>query len=117
MEQLLKTWKLRMVKYRQEADNANTPITRVKAMNKFFILRDCIKELEEQLIIPAVSNSLLEIELKGWEHTCGDGCCYTDGMDIFLNGEQLDEQNAEDSVNALTAILNKLGYNFEINCY
>lgn len=54
MEQLLKTWKLRMVKYRQEADNANTPITRVKAMNNFFIYRDCIKELEEQLTIPVV---------------------------------------------------------------
>ena len=49
MEQLLKNWKLRMVKYRQESDNANSPITRVKAMNKFFILRDCIKELEEAM--------------------------------------------------------------------
>ena len=54
MEQLLKTWKLRMVKYRQEADNANSPITCVKAMNKFFMLRDCIKELEEQLTIHSV---------------------------------------------------------------
>lgn len=54
MEQLLKTWKLRMVKYRQEADNANSPITKVKAMNKFFILRDCIKELEQQLTITGV---------------------------------------------------------------
>ena len=58
MEQLLKNWKLRMVKYRQEADNANTPITRVKAMNKFFIYRDCIKELEEQLTTPGVVKSL-----------------------------------------------------------
>lgn len=58
MEQLLKTWKLRMVKYRQEADNANTPITRVKEMNKFFILRDCIKELEEQLTLTDVVKSL-----------------------------------------------------------
>ena len=71
----------------------------------------------EQLNIGGVSNSLLEIELKSWEHTCGDGCCYTDGLDIFLNGEQLDEQNAEDSVNALTVVLTKLGYKFEINCY
>ena len=62
MEQLLKTWKLRMVKYRQEADNANTPITRVKAMNKFFIIRDCIKELEEQLTIPVVGVTLPNID-------------------------------------------------------
>ena len=66
MEQLLKTWKLRMVKYRQEADNANTPITRVKEMNKFFMLRDCIKELEEQLTIPVVVVSEAELcQCKG----------------------------------------------------
>ncbi|MCP4179616.1 MAG: hypothetical protein GY756_17800 [bacterium] len=38
-----------MVKYRQEADNAKSPITRVKAMNKFFVYRDCIKELEQAI--------------------------------------------------------------------
>ena len=54
MEELLKNWKLRMVNYRQEADNAKTPITRVKAMNKFFILRDCIKELEQKLTLTNV---------------------------------------------------------------
>jgi len=49
MKELLKTWRLRMVKYRQEADNAKSPITRVKAMNKFFVYRDCIKELEKAI--------------------------------------------------------------------
>ena len=56
----------------------------------------------------------LEIVLKDWEHTCGDGCCYTYGTDIYLNGEKLDEQNAEDSENALKAVLTKLGYELEI---
>ena len=56
----------------------------------------------------------LKIELKSWEHTCGDGCCYSAGMDIFLNGEELGEQHAEDSENALTAVLTKLNYDFEI---
>ena len=55
----------------------------------------------------------LIIELKDWEHTCGDGCCYTTGTDIYLNGEKLDEQNAEDSTNALKAVLEKLGYKVE----
>jgi hypothetical protein len=59
--------------------------------------------------------SPLEIELIDWDNTCGDGCCYTWGQDITLNGEKLDEQNAEDSKNALTVILNKLGYKVEIN--
>ncbi len=69
----------------------------------------------KQCNIPVVSGSLLEIDLIDWNHTCGDGCCYTYGQDITLNSEKLDEQNAEDSKNALTAVLTKLGYNVEIN--
>lgn len=56
----------------------------------------------------------LKIELKDWDHTCGDGCCYTYGTDIFLNGEKLDEQHGEDSENALKVVLEKLGYEVEI---
>ena len=56
----------------------------------------------------------LNIELRYWTHTCGDGCCYSDGQDIYLNGEKLDEQNAEDSKNALKVVLEKLGYEVEI---
>ena len=55
----------------------------------------------------------IEIELKDWDHTCGDGCCYTYGTDIYVNGIKLDEQNAEDSKNALTAVLEHLGYKVE----
>ena len=97
-----------------------------KAIEKFNNLED--KELDwrsfytgyleaqaEQLALLRVSGSLLEITLEEWEHTCGDGCCYFYGEDIYLNGEKLDEQNAEDSKNALTAVLTKLGYNVEIN--
>lgn len=56
----------------------------------------------------------LKITLKDWEYTCGDGCCYDYGQDIYLNGEQLYEQYAEDSENALRAVLEKLGYKIEI---
>ena len=77
--------------------------------------QEYINELERKLTLTVVSGSLLEIDLIDWDHTCGDGCCYTYGQDITLNGEKLDEQNAEDSKNALTAILTKLGYNVEIN--
>jgi len=61
-----------------------------------------------------VSGSLI-IELEDWSHTCGDGCCYTSGTDIYLNGEKLDEQYAGESINALKAVLEKLGYKAEIN--
>jgi len=67
-----------------------------------------------QSLKTAVSGSL-NIEFEDWDHTCGDGCCYTYGTDIYLNGEKLDEQNAEDSKNALKVVLEKLGYNVEIN--
>jgi hypothetical protein len=57
----------------------------------------------------------LTIEFQDWDHTCGDGCCYTYGTDIYLNGEKLDEQYADDSKNALRAVLEKLGYKVIIN--
>ena len=57
----------------------------------------------------------LIIELQDWDHTCGDGCCTTYGTDIYLNGEKLEEQYADNSTNALKAVLEKLGYEVEIN--
>jgi len=77
--------------------------------------RDQIRYHKEQLALYGVSSSLLEIDLIDWDYNCGDGCCYNSGQDITLNGEKLDEQNAEDSKNALTAILTKLGYKVYIN--
>lgn len=60
-------------------------------------------------------NKKIEITFKDWDFTCGDGCCYTTGQDIYLNGQQLDEHHAEDSTNALKAVLNKLGYEINFN--
>ena len=57
----------------------------------------------------------LLIEFKDWDHTCVGGCCYTFGTDIYLNGQKLNEQNAEDSKNALKVILEKLGYKVKFN--
>jgi len=56
----------------------------------------------------------LKIELRDWDYTCGDGCCYMYGKEVYLNGELLPEQYAEDSANALKVVLTKLGYNVEI---
>ena len=75
MEQLLKNWKLRMVKYRQEADNANSPITKVKAMNKFFILRDCIKELEEEMHYTRCCVMFYCVAKEHYPELVGDGLC------------------------------------------
>jgi len=83
--------------------------------DKRFLYDSLINAINEALATSRVSSSLLEITLEEWEHTCDDGCCYSYGEDIYLNGEKLDEQNAEDSRNALTAVLTRLGYDVEIN--
>ena len=55
------------------------------------------------------------IDLEDWDHTCGDGCCNTYGTDIYVNGEKLNEQYADNPRNALKSVLEKLGYEVEIN--
>lgn len=57
----------------------------------------------------------LKIEFEDWHYQCGDKCCDNYGTDIYLNDKKLDEQYAEDSRNALKAVLSELGYNVEIN--
>ena len=31
----------------------------------------------------------MKIELEPYEHTCSDGCCYTSGYDVFVDGEKI----------------------------
>lgn len=52
----------------------------------------------------------LLIELEDWNHTCGDGCCYTYGVNIYINGEVIEDQDGFNNHQLLTAVLNKLGY-------
>lgn len=64
----------------------------------------------------------LKITLEDWDYTCGDGCCYSYGVYLSLNGERLEHPNPEihdngyigmDVETALLAVLNKLGYEVE----
>lgn len=52
----------------------------------------------------------LLIELEEWDHTCGDGCCHTYGVNIYINGEVIEDQDGFNNHQLLTAVLNKLGY-------
>lgn len=63
-------------------------------------LEDYKDEKDEELLI----------ELEEWDHTCGDGCCYTHGTNIYINGEQLEDEDGTNPHQLLTAVLNKLGY-------
>ena len=60
----------------------------------------------------------LKIKLNDWDHTCGDGCCYTWGTTVIINGEELDsvEMSTSNEVESgLKLILEHLGYKVEID--
>lgn len=57
----------------------------------------------------------ITIELKEWDHTCGDGCCYTYGIEIYVNGKLIEGEDGYSSKTALSAVLEHLGYEVEIN--
>jgi hypothetical protein len=63
-------------------------------------LEDYKDEKDEELLI----------ELEEWDHRCGDGCCYTYGTNIYINGEQIEDEDGTNPHQLLTAVLNKLGY-------
>jgi len=80
-----------------------TPGLSDKTIDELFSLHDpedFINEKDEELLI----------ELEEWDHTCGDGCCYTYGVNIFVNGEQIEDEDGTNPHQLLTAVLNKLGY-------
>ena len=55
----------------------------------------------------------LIIELEEWYHTCSDGCCYTWGVTIRVNGVEL-KGNGSSVHEALSTVLEHLGYDVEI---
>jgi hypothetical protein len=57
-----------------------------------------------------IEDKELLIELEDWDHECGDGCCYTYGVDIFVNGEQIENEDGTNPHQLLKAVLTKLGY-------
>ena len=48
----------------------------------------------------------MKIELEPYEHTCGDGCCYQTGYDVFIDGKKIDFTTSEDA-QELVDILNE----------
>lgn len=56
----------------------------------------------------------LIIKTKGWSHTCGDGCCYTSGTDVFINDVKVSNGDFNDIDLILTDVLVSLGYEIEI---
>ena len=68
----------------------------------------------------------INIELRNWEYTCGDGCCTNYGVSLFMNGTEMEHPDSTDEDYiasnyigddvglALRSVLTKLGYNVTI---
>lgn len=48
----------------------------------------------------------MKIELESYSHTCADGCCYTTGYDVFVDGEKIGFTTGEDAYE-LVELLNE----------
>lgn len=58
----------------------------------------------------------VRIKSKYWDHTCGDGCCYTWGVDLTVNEEEITihfAQDASDVLSTAAMIYKHLGYEVE----
>ena len=45
------------------------------------------------------------IRLDYWDYTCGDGCCYTTGYDVFVDGQKIGQ--IDEDAEALAMLLNE----------
>lgn len=52
----------------------------------------------------------LTITYENWSHTCGDGCCYTWGTDVFINGNKVSSGDFDSISVVLEDVLKYLGY-------
>lgn len=53
----------------------------------------------------------VQIELRNWDNSCDDGCCYDYGTEIYLDGELIGGKHTGECVReSLERVLSKLGY-------
>lgn len=48
----------------------------------------------------------MKIELEYYDDTCSDGCCYTYGYDVFVDGEKIGSTLGDDATE-LAELLNE----------
>lgn len=60
----------------------------------------------------------IDIKLRDWDYTCGDGCCYDYGTELLINGESIDDESGSyigDNVHrSLEEVLKVTGFKFKI---
>lgn len=52
----------------------------------------------------------MKIRVHHWENECGDGCCYTWGVDLYINGVKYEEQTFPSFGEALEFVLTQMGH-------
>lgn len=58
--------------------------------------------------------SELKVEVKDWSYTCGDGCCYTYGTEIYINDKLVSRGDYNSIEIILKDVLENLGHKVEI---
>jgi len=71
-------------------------------------------ELETLESAQAIVSGNLVIELEEWELASTTGCEFTYGTNIYINGKKIEDEDGTTVHNALSAVLNHLGYNVEV---
>lgn len=57
----------------------------------------------------------VKIKVKSWSHTCDDGCCYTWGTDIYVNGEKVSDGEYDSIEGIIKDVLKRFGVEVEID--
>ena len=56
-----------------------------------------------------MNNEKINITFNHWEYTCGDGCCYEDGIAMSINGEEVCHNVSYNEQEVARSILKYLG--------
>jgi hypothetical protein len=73
------------------------------------------KTIHENKVMINPPKENLKIKTKSWNYTCGDGCCYTWGTDVFINGKKVSQGNSDNINTILKEVLEHLGYQINID--
>ena len=71
-------------------------------------------ELETLESAQAIVRGNLVIELEEWDQIGANGFGFTYGTNIYVNGKKIEDEDGTTVQQALSAVLNHLGYNAEV---
>jgi hypothetical protein len=76
-----------------------------------YIVSDELETLERA---QAILRGKFIIELEEWDQVGANGCGFTYGTNIYVNGKKIEDEDGTTVHQALSAVLNYLGYNVEV---